>query len=70
MDSGPWVPLLVCMEHRVGVRGDRNCSGQMGTAFQDLPGQKSSVEELGEQRGIFGVCLGLTCQYYTFRRMA
>lgn len=65
-----WVPLLVYMRPRVAVRGDRNCAGQRGTALQDLPGHKSSAEEQGEQRGIFGKCLGLTCQYYTFRRMA
>lgn len=52
-----------------GSEGGQELRWPDGTAFQDLPGQKSSVEELGEQRSIFGVCLGLTCQYYTFRRM-
>lgn len=31
-----------------GSEGGQNCAGQMGTALQDLPGQKSSAEELGE----------------------
>lgn len=61
----PWVPLLVSVGLRVAARGHRDT----GSALQDLPGRKGCAGELGEQSAVFGVCLGLTFQYYSFRRM-
>lgn len=54
MGSGPWVPLLVCMEHRVGVRGARNCAGQMALLSKTCLGRKAVLKSWGSREAYLG----------------
>lgn len=54
---------------RLAARGDGEPGWPHRNTLQFVPEHKGCAEELGEQSGVFGVCLGLAFQYYSFRRM-